>query len=303
MKKTIAASVLGAVAGAALLAQTVLGAGATHVVQPGESLWKIAGTYGTTIAQLRDMNGMTGDMLLAGQSIRVPGPSVHVVGSGDTMWKISRTYGVSLDALLKANPQLKDPSNIWTGLHIQLPGTTAATPVASGKAAGTSAPAPARPAQYAEGVFPVAKGKYEPYYNTFSALRTWSPSGQVIRKHEGEDIMAPKGTPVYNAIAGTVVNYGWNQLGGWRLTVRVDAATTFYYAHLDRYAPGIGIGTKLAAGQLIGYVGSTGYGPEGTEDQFAPHLHFGIYKTDRSPWEPIDPQQYLRWWEHNNLKP
>ncbi|MNY78367.1 L-Ala--D-Glu endopeptidase precursor [compost metagenome] len=66
---------------------------------------------------------------------------------------------------------------------------------------------------------------------------------------------------------------------------------------MSGYGPGLAKGTQVKKGQLIGYVGSTGYGPEGTDDQFVPHLHFAIYKTDVSSWTAIDPNAYLRWWE------
>ncbi|MNP66451.1 L-Ala--D-Glu endopeptidase precursor [compost metagenome] len=79
--------------------------------------------------------------------------------------------------------------------------------------------------------------------------------------------------------------------------MRVDGSNAFYYAHLSRYAEGIGPGSKVTKGQLIGYVGSTGYGPEGTSGLFLPHLHVGIYQT--SPWKALNAYPYLSWWEAN----
>jgi murein DD-endopeptidase MepM/ murein hydrolase activator NlpD len=143
----------------------------------------------------------------------------------------------------------------------------------------------------------LGKGTYtQPLVNNYAEDRYWNANGDEIRKHEGVDIFANKGTPVYSALDGEIVNFGWNELGGWRVTIRVDAATQFYYAHLNGYASGIGKGSIIKKGQLIGYVGSTGYGPEGTQDLFLPHLHFGIYSTTPS-WHSIDPFTYLQMWE------
>lgn len=109
--------------------------------------------------------------------------------------------------------------------------------------------------------------------------------------------MSPKGTPIIAAADGVITNFGWNQLGGWRITYRVDGTTySFYYAHLSRYAPGLGRGSRVRAGQLLGYVGDTGYGPEGTTGMFDPHLHFGIYD---STFKAVNAYPFLQFWQQN----
>lgn len=65
-----------------------------------------------------------------------------------------------------------------------------------------------------------------------------------------------------------------------------------YYAHLSSYAD-VEVGDAVSAGDVLGYVGSTGYGPEGTDDQMIPHLHFGLYVDDVA----VNPYDYLRHWE------
>ncbi|XEC93948.1 LysM peptidoglycan-binding domain-containing protein [Paenibacillus tarimensis] len=251
---------------------------ASYTVQPNDSLWLIAVKNGTTVEKLKQMNGLTRDWIMTGEKLQVPDPQGFTtisVRPDDTMWKISQRYGVPLSKLIRANPQIPNPSIIWGGLTVRIP---------------------LKPAAYPDGVFPLAAGTFSPFPNNYAEAREWSPDSPAVRAHEGVDIFADKGTPVYSVLDGTIVRYGWNQYGGWRLTIRVDDNTDFYYAHLSAYAPGLKAGDKVKKGQLIGYVGSSGYGPEGTEGKFLPHLHFGIYK--RTPtYRPIDPFLYLKWWQ------
>ncbi|PZD95879.1 hypothetical protein DNH61_10555 [Paenibacillus sambharensis] len=278
--------ILGVTAGLLLMAGTAQGA--SYTVLPGDSLWKISLKYETTVTDLVQRNQLTSDALYPGQVLDVPGPSAHIVHN-ETMWLISQKYGITLDALIKANPQISNPNNIWNGLTIWIPETKTAAPAVQ--------PKPAQPAAYADGVFPLAKGTFQlPLVNNYNDGRSWTPTGEQLRKHDGVDIFAKQGTPIYSVLDGQIINYGWNEYGGWRVTIRVDSTTAFYYAHLSKYAPGLGMGVSVKKGQLLGYVGNTGYGPEGTSGKFDPHLHFGIYKTSPT-WTSIDPFPYLKWWE------
>lgn len=92
------------------------------------------------------------------------------------------------------------------------------------------------------------------------------------RVHDAIDIMAPRGTPVIAAAAGTVEKLFDSKLGGTTIYIRRDGGQWIdYYAHLDAYAPGLAEGQKISQGQKIGTVGSTGdASPE------APHLHYAI---------------------------
>ena len=92
------------------------------------------------------------------------------------------------------------------------------------------------------------------------------------RVHDAIDIMAPRGTPVIAAAAGTVEKLFDSKLGGRTIYIRRDSGQWIdYYAHLDAYAPGLAEGQKISQGQKIGTVGSTGdASPE------APHLHYAI---------------------------
>jgi len=101
---------------------------------------------------------------------------------------------------------------------------------------------------------------------------TWHAPRGSDRQHEGQDIFAPRGTPVLSATEGYIVNIGENTLGGQTVSVIGAGGRTYYYAHLDSYAPHIAEGDYVTRQTLLGYVGTTG-NANGTP----PHLHFGVY--------------------------
>ena len=101
---------------------------------------------------------------------------------------------------------------------------------------------------------------------------TWGARRSGGRDHQGQDIFAKRGTPVVSATDGIVVRVGTNNLGGQIVSVMGNGGRMYYYAHLDRYAPGLAVGRSVAAGDVLGYVGTTG-NARGTP----PHLHFGVY--------------------------
>jgi hypothetical protein len=141
--------------------------------------------------------------------------------------------------------------------------------------------------------FPVSKRYQYSLKATFGAARSWG--GRRI--HEGVDIFAGYGTPVLACVHGYVELMGWNRYGGWRIGIRDANNYYYYYAHLSSFAKGLKPGDLVEPGQVIGYVGSSGYGPPGTSGKFPPHLHFGIYKdTGRHEWA-YNPAPQLRQWE------
>lgn len=101
---------------------------------------------------------------------------------------------------------------------------------------------------------------------------TWHAPRGSDRLHEGQDIFAPRGTPVLSATEGYIMNIGENNLGGQTVSVIGAGGRTYYYAHLDSYAPHIAEGDYVTRQTLLGYVGATG-NAGGTP----PHLHFGVY--------------------------
>ena len=93
--------------------------------------------------------------------------------------------------------------------------------------------------------------------------------------------MGSIGTPIIAVEPGTVEHLGWNQYGGWRVGIRgLDGKRYYYYAHLRKnhpYAAGLTEGAKVTAGDVIGYLGKTGYSTkENVNNINVPHLHFGL---------------------------
>ena len=103
---------------------------------------------------------------------------------------------------------------------------------------------------------------------------TWQAPRGNDRRHQGQDIFAPKGTPILSATSGYVYKIGENALGGQTVSVIGAGGRVYYYAHLDAYAPNLEVGDPVTTRTVLGYVGTTG-NAQGTP----PHLHFGIYTT------------------------
>ena len=101
------------------------------------------------------------------------------------------------------------------------------------------------------------------------------------RGHEGTDLMPseniPGHYPVVSMTDGVVEKVGWLEKGGWRIGIRSPSGGYFYYAHLDQYSRDFQEGDVVTAGTVLGKMGDTGYGPEGTRGKFDVHLHLGIY--------------------------
>jgi peptidoglycan LD-endopeptidase LytH len=100
---------------------------------------------------------------------------------------------------------------------------------------------------------------------------TWGGARSEGRKHEGVDIFASTGTPIYSATDGIVIRVGWNRLGGNTVMIWGAGDRRYYYAHLSRYA-NIKEQQIITRGTLIGFVGNSG-----NASSTPPHLHFGIY--------------------------
>lgn len=126
-----------------------------------------------------------------------------------------------------------------------------------------------------------------------------------VRGHEGTDIMAFENRrgvyPVVSVCDGTVTNLGWLEKGGYRIGVTSNSGTYYYYAHLFSYA-NLKEGDSVLAGQLLGYMGDSGYGPEGTVGKFAVHLHFGIYAYQDGVEISMNPYYLLKKLEKHKLK-
>lgn len=125
-------------------------------------------------------------------------------------------------------------------------------------------------------VSPVAAGYYYNHYDDFGAARSYG----YKRSHLGHDLMGSVGTPIVAIESGYVECIGWNRYGGWRIGIRsFDSKRYYYYAHLRRDHPygDIYEGKIVNAGEVIGYLGMTGYSAkENVNNINVPHLHLGM---------------------------
>jgi murein DD-endopeptidase MepM/ murein hydrolase activator NlpD len=188
--------------------------------------------------------------------------ATHTVVSGNSWSGIAAQYKVSLSAVLAANGATAS-TIIYPGRTVCLPANaTGATTTSST----TTVPgAPPAPSSVRIAQFPVQGNCW--FGDTWHAARAGG------RLHEGVDIIAKQGQYVYAADAGTLTIQYWDAPGrlagnGWRLT-RADGSY-FFYAHLSAFVPGLKVGSKVVAGQIIGFIGSTG-------SSSTPHLHFEIH--------------------------
>ena len=126
------------------------------------------------------------------------------------------------------------------------------------------------------------------FVDTFGAPRA------TVSWHHGDDIFAPAGAPILAVANGTLFSVGWNDIGGKRLWLRDRQGNEFYYAHLSAFSPLAAEGARVAAGEVLGYVGTTG-DAEGTPA----HLHFEIHPVSMLGFGydgAVNPTGYLESW-------
>lgn len=150
-----------------------------------------------------------------------------------------------------------------------------ANAAARAKPSTPASPAPTTPAPAAGSIlFPMAK--HCKFWDTWGAPRSGG------RRHQGVDILASSGTPLYAVQTGTITKRQSDyrgSLAGNALWLTVGDGTYYFYAHLSGFANGIGVGSKVTAGTIIGYVGKTG-------NASIPHLHFEVHPKGGSPVNP-----------------
>ena len=124
---------------------------------------------------------------------------------------------------------------------------------------------------------PIAQNYAFSHYDDFGNSRSYG----FKRTHLGNDLMGSIGTPIIAVESGIIEACGWNQYGGWRVGIRsLDGKRYYYYAHLRKnhpYAESLHEGQMVMAGDVIGYLGMTGYSvKENVNNINVPHLHFGM---------------------------
>ena len=148
---------------------------------------------------------------------------------------------------------------------------------------------------------PIAAGYGYSHSDDFGNRRSFG----FARKHLGHDMMGSQGTPIVAVEGGVVEAMGWNRYGGWRVGIRsFDSRRYYYYAHLQKdkpFADGLEVGDLVQAGDLIGFMGRTGYSDtENVNNIQTVHLHFGLQLVfDESQKEClseiwIDPYDIIR---------
>lgn len=258
--------------------------GTTYTVRTGDGWFAIAGRLGVAPNDLTSVNGASldaalhpGDVLCApagadpsagpndapnGASVGgTAGGASYTVRSGDSWYGIAERADVAPGALLGVND-----ASTSTVLH---PGQTIRLPA--------GATMPTTPVNWIE-VSPVAGRCW--------TADTWQQARSGGRRHNGVDLIAASGTPVRAVVDGVLVRWQWDQPGmragnAWYLAT--DDGTTYFYAHMSSFAGGLGPGSRVGAGDVIGYVGSTG-------NATTPHLHFEIRPRGGAP---INPYPYV----------
>ncbi|HAP75855.1 MAG TPA: hypothetical protein DCR14_07195 [Acidimicrobiaceae bacterium] len=221
--------------------------------------WWVAATVVCTVALPVASSGQ-GASAAPQRAAAVCTGATYTVVSGDGWYLIANKTGVGVSALLAANgATIATP--LFPGMRLCLPASSPST-----SAPATTTPVSTTPpATVTISQFPVQGTCY--FTDTFGAPRSGG------RSHEGVDIIAKSGQYIYAATDGTLTKQYIDAAGslagnGWRLT-RPDG-TYFFYAHLSGFQPGVGKGTVVKPGDVIGYVGSTG-------NASIAHLHFEIH--------------------------
>jgi murein DD-endopeptidase MepM/ murein hydrolase activator NlpD len=134
--------------------------------------------------------------------------------------------------------------------------------------------------------FPVA-GEHN-FADTFGA-----PRADTIT-HVGVDIFANYGTPIVAAADGRLYRVGTLKISGNRVWLRDSKGYRYFYAHLSDFAAASFNGADVKAGEIIGFIGSTG-----DAEQTPPHLHFEVHMPDGAV---VDPTPYVQGWDGNGVK-
>jgi murein DD-endopeptidase MepM/ murein hydrolase activator NlpD len=141
-----------------------------------------------------------------------------------------------------------------------------------------------------------SKGYVFPVYGKHRYSDDWGAPRQDTGFHQGNDIFATAGTPLVAVCKGTLHRVGTNVVPGNRLWVKCDkGGDEFFYGHLSAFANDAHSGLHVDAGQVVGFVGSTG-----DAEQTPPHVHFEVHPGGG---HAVDPYPFLRAWEHRRDVP
>jgi murein DD-endopeptidase MepM/ murein hydrolase activator NlpD len=187
--------------------------------------------------------------------------STYTVATGDSWFGISRRVQTTLQALYAAN-DASEQRQLHPGDVVRLP-EGARAPASTGSAASSSGGSASVSLQAL------------PMHGPCWYADSWHAPRGGGRLHIGVDIFARTGNYVYAVVDGTLTNRVWDRPGrragnAWWLTAADGSGTYFFYAHLADFAPGLQVGSKVKAGEIIGFMGNTG-------NSAFPHLHLEIH--------------------------
>lgn len=229
---------------------------ATHTVRSGDSLWSIAAQYGTTSSQLKSWNGLSGNLIKAGQVLKV-GQSkavTHTVQNGESLWSIAAQYRTSVAALATSNG-LSSRGTIHPGERLSIP------------------------AQGQE----VSRGStsYHLIWPVTGVITSgWGYRTRFEKFHYGLDVAAATGTPIKAVMAGTVEYSGWKAGYGYCVFIDHGNGLKTAYGHASKLY--VKKGQKVVQGQKVAAVGSTGFST-------GPHVHIEV----RLNGKLVNPINYL----------
>jgi len=265
-----------------------------HIVQPGDTLYRIVSSTGASLADIAAANNLQSPYILqVGQQLQIPAGLYHNVNVGETGIAIARAYRVRWKDIVSLN-RLEPPYTLQIGQRLRLPDRAAdLTPVQRAAAFSldiddvvtgsdpATIVAETGATQSASLITPIARP------SNFTGSFAWPISGRLVssfgskgggKVNDGIDIAATKGLSVGSAADGVVV-YSGNEIGVFGGLVLVDHGSGWVtaYGHLGQLK--VGRGDAVKSGQVLGTVGDTGY-------VSSPQLHFEIRK-DRKPLNPI----------------
>lgn len=241
-----------------------------YTVEPGDTISGIAKKFSISVNTILWENNLRAtSMIKPGNQLRIlPGSGVsHIVTRGQTLGQIAKLYGISEKDILNANG-LNNPNQLSIGASLVIPG-------GSKLAASDQSPQNTRQiSSSAEKLKQIISSDKKPSSIIPSGTKmVWPTSGYRITqyyswKHTGVDIANHIGTPIYAADAGTVTTVGYNRGGyGNQIIINHGNGKQTRYAHLSAFD--VKVGQKVAKGQYIGAMGSTGRST-------GPHLHFEV---------------------------
>lgn len=214
----------------------------------------------------------------------------YIVRHGDTLYSVGKRFGVDYKLLARRN-RISYPYTIYVGQHLYLAQTAPQSqymPLPK-SASGTTTKPTGGKGGGSSSAKQVSRASSPPAASSSAVRLRWPASGTITsrfgrrgsRMHDGIDIGAKEGAPIYAAASGEVV-YADQRLSGYGKMIIIRHAGDMFTAYAHNQRNLVYKGMKVNAGDLIARVGSTGRAS-------GPHLHFEVRRGST----PVDPLAYL----------